>query len=275
MLFAFYIKNKALSDNSRLLLLRKNLEEAGCVLYDIESRGDLRQGTEAVISVGGDGTFLSASKRVADSGIPIIGVNMGRLGFLSENKPEDVAEALVKGEYRLENRTMLSASISGTDVDGKIDFWPYALNEVTVHRSGAAVLGISVCVDGEELPTYWADGLIVATSSGSTAYSLSAGGPICTPDSKVLIIAPIAPHNLNVRPLVVPETAEIEISIRSRDASAIFTMDNRTMTIGISARIRVSMAQFSLKRIRLSRSSFVKALVSKLFWGEDIRNNGD
>ncbi len=275
MLFAFYIKNKALSDNSRLLLLRKNLEEAGCVLYDIESRGDLRQGTEAVISVGGDGTFLSASKRVADSGIPIIGVNMGRLGFLSENKPEDVAEALVKGEYRLENRTMLSASIYGTDVDGKIDFWPYALNEVTVHRSGAAVLGISVCVDGEELPTYWADGLIVATSSGSTAYSLSAGGPICTPDSKVLIIAPIAPHNLNVRPLVVPETAEIEISIRSRDASAIFTMDNRTMTIGISARIRVSMAQFSLKRIRLSRSSFVKALVSKLFWGEDIRNNGD
>ena len=275
MLFAFYIKNKALSDNPRLLLLRKNLEEAGCVLYDIESRGDLRQGTEAVISVGGDGTFLSASKRVADSGIPIIGVNMGRLGFLSENKPEDVAEALVKGEYRLENTTMLSASISGTDVDGKIDFWPYALNEVTVHRSGAAVLGISVCVDGEELPTYWADGLIVATSSGSTAYSLSAGGPICTPDSKVLIIAPIAPHNLNVRPLVVPETAEIEISIRSRDASAIFTMDNRTMTIGISARIRVSMAQFSLKRIRLSRSSFVKALVSKLFWGEDIRNNGD
>lgn len=275
MLFAFYIKNKALSDNPRLLLLRKNLEDAGCVLYDIESRGDLRQGTEAVISVGGDGTFLSASKRVADSGIPIIGVNMGRLGFLSENKPEDVAEALVKGEYRLENRTMLSASISGTDVDGKIDFWPYALNEVTVHRSGAAVLGISVCVDGEELPTYWADGLIVATSSGSTAYSLSAGGPICTPDSKVLIIAPIAPHNLNVRPLVVPETAEIEISIRSRDASAIFTMDNRTMTIGISARIRVSMAQFSLNRIRLSRSSFVKALVSKLFWGEDIRNNGD
>lgn len=275
MLFAFYIKNKALSDNPRLLLLRKNLEEAGCVLYDIESRGDLRPGTEAVISVGGDGTFLSASKRVADSGIPIIGVNMGRLGFLSENKPEDVAEALVKGEYRLENRTMLSASISGTDVDGKIDFWPYALNEVTVHRSGAAVLGISVCVDGEELPTYWADGLIVATSSGSTAYSLSAGGPICTPDSKVLIIAPIAPHNLNVRPLVVPETAEIEISIRSRDASAIFTMDNRTMTVGISARIRVSMAQFSLKRIRLSRSSFVKALVSKLFWGEDIRNNGD
>lgn len=275
MLFAFYIKNKALSDNPRLLLLRKNLEEAGCVLYDIESRGDLRQGTEAVISVGGDGTFLSASKRVADSGIPIIGVNMGRLGFLSENKPEDVAEALVKGEYRLENRTMLSASISGTDVDGKIDFWPYALNEVTVHRSGAAVLGISVCVDGEELPTYWADGLIVATSSGSTAYSLSAGGPICTPDSKVLIIAPIAPHNLNVRPLVVPETAEIEISIRSRDASAIFTMDNRTMTIGISARIRVSMAQFSLKRIRLRNSNFVKALMSKLFWGEDIRNYSD
>ena len=275
MLFAFYIKNKALSDSLRLLCLRKNLEDAGCMLYDIESRGDLRPGTAAVISVGGDGTFLSASKRVADSGVPIIGVNMGRLGFLSENTPEDVAGALVAGEYSLEIRTLRAASIAGADGGGKIDFWPSALNEVTVHRSGAAVLGISVCVDGEELPTYWADGLIVATSSGSTAYSLSAGGPICTPDSKVLIIAPIAPHNLNVRPLVVPETAVIEISIKSRDSSAIFTMDNRTMTVGTSARIKVSMAQFSLKRIRLSRSSFVKALVSKLFWGEDIRNNGD
>ncbi|MDD6253772.1 MAG: NAD(+)/NADH kinase [Bacteroidales bacterium] len=275
MLFGFYVKNKALLGSPRIARLRDGLVDAGCGVYDIETRSDLRKGTSAVLSIGGDGTFLSASKRVADSGVPIIGVNMGRLGFLSENKPEDVAAALLSGAYELEDRTMLSATLSGEGTDSVMDFWPYALNEVTVHRSGAAVLGISVTVDGEELPTYWADGLIVATSSGSTAYSLSAGGPICTPDSKVLIIAPIAPHNLNVRPLVVPESAVIVISIKSRDSSAVFTMDNRTMTIGSSTVIRVSMAQFSLKRIRLSTSSFVKALVSKLFWGEDIRNNGD
>ena len=274
MTFGVYIKNDGLKDNNRLRSMRRALEDAGCTLYDIRTRQDLLPGTDAVLSVGGDGTFLSASKRVADSGVPILGVNMGRLGFLSENKPEEVADALLTGNYSIEDRTMLSAQI--TDGPGTSeDFCPYALNEVTVHRNGASVLGINVTVDGDELPTYWADGLIVATSSGSTAYSLSAGGPICSPASRVLIIEPISPHNLNVRPLVVPETAVIDISVKSRDSSVICTMDNRTMSLPASAALRVSMAQFSLKRIRLSRSSFVKALVSKLFWGEDIRNNGE
>ena len=274
MTFGFYIKNDELKDNGRLRAMRKALVDAGCTLYDIRTREDLIPETDAVLSVGGDGTFLSASKRVADSGVPILGVNMGRLGFLSENKPEEVAEALLSGNYSIEDRTMLSARIAGVP-EPSGEFWPYALNEVTVHRNGASVLGINVTVDGDELPTYWADGLIVATSSGSTAYSLSAGGPICSPASRVLIIEPISPHNLNVRPLVVPETAVIDISVKSRDASVICTMDNRTMSLPASASLRVSMAQFSLKRIRLSRSSFVKALVSKLFWGEDIRNNGE
>lgn len=275
MTFGLYIKNAALKDNERLRSMRKALEEGGCSLYDIETREDLMPGTDAVLSVGGDGTFLSASKRVAETGVPILGVNMGRLGFLSENKPEEVVEALLSGNYTIEDRTMLKSVITGEGACRAGDFWPYALNEVTVHRSGASVLGINVTVDGDELPTYWADGLIVATSSGSTAYSLSAGGPICSPASKVLIIEPISPHNLNVRPLVVPETAVIDISVKSRDDSVICTMDNRTMSLPAIASLRVSMAQFSLKRIRLSRSSFVKALVSKLFWGEDIRNNGE
>ena len=275
MTFGLYIKNAALKDNERLRSMRKALEEGGCSLYDIETREDLIPGTDAVLSVGGDGTLLSASKRVAETGVPILGVNMGRLGFLSENKPEEVVEALLSGNYTIEDRTMLKSVITGEGACRAGDFWPYALNEVTVHRSGASVLGINVTVDGDELPTYWADGLIVATSSGSTAYSLSAGGPICSPASKVLIIEPISPHNLNVRPLVVPETAVIDISVKSRDDSVICTMDNRTMSLPATASLRVSMAQFSLKRIRLSRSSFVKALVSKLFWGEDIRNNGE
>ena len=275
MLLGIYIKNKALASDAGYLRMRNELEDAGAVLYSICTRGDLRPGTDAVLSVGGDGTFLSASKRVADSGVPILGVNLGRLGFLSENRPEDITAALMNGEYELENRTMLSVSASGGGLETGGEFWPYALNEVTVHRDGAAMLGVKVSLDGNPLPAYWADGLLVATSSGSTAYSLSVGGPICTPDSKVLIIAPIAPHNLNVRPLVVPETSRIGISIISRDGSAVLTMDNRTMRIDGTVELQVSMAQFSLKRIRLQKSSFVKALVSKLFWGEDIRNNGD
>ena len=173
-------------------------------------------------------------------------------------------------------RKTFEASLPQTaEVPDSLSFWPYALNEITVHRSGAAMLGINVSVNGDSLPTYWADGLLVATSSGSTAYSLSAGGPICTPDAKVLIIAPIAPHNLNVRPLVVPENTRINISTVSRDGRVILTMDNRTLTVDDSTSIDVSVAQFSLKRVRLPKSSFVKALTSKLFWGEDIRNNAD
>lgn len=275
MLLGIYIKNMALTDDPRLLAMRNSLEAAGFPLYDIRTRDDVRPGTGMVLSIGGDGTFLSASKRVADYGIPILGVNLGRLGFLSENQPEDIAPALVRHDYSLENRTMLKVSLTGCDACGNVDFWPYALNEVTVHRSGAAMLGINVSLNGDKLPTYWADGLLVATSSGSTAYSLSAGGPICYPDAKVLIIEPIAPHNLNVRPLVVPETSVVDIFVSTRDRNAIFTMDNRTFEIDTDARIHVSMAQFSLKRVRLPESSFVKALVSKLFWGEDIRNNGD
>ena len=270
-----FIKDKSIEADNRLRDLLERLGKSGCELYDIEDKEDLQSGTEMVMSVGGDGTFLSASKRVAQSGVPIIGVNLGRLGFLSENSPENVVSAILHGEYTIESRTTLGASVSGSDYALPHDFWPYALNEVTVHRSGAAVLGIKVSIDHNVLPTYWADGLLVATSSGSTAYSLSVGGPICLPEAKVLVIAPIAPHNLNVRPLVVPDTSLIEISIETREQTAVMTMDNRTFDIDPSCSISVSMAQFSLKRIRLAKSSFVKALTSKLFWGEDIRNNGE
>lgn len=271
MLIGIYIKNIELENNVRLQTMKKALADGGCLLYDIHSKEDLRDGTAMVLSIGGDGTFLSASRCVADSGIPILGVNLGRLGFLSENSPEDVTVAVLSDNYEVENRTMIKSDVEGDSLPD--DFWPFSLNEVTVHRNGAAVLGIKVSLDGYDLPTYWADGLLVATSSGSTAYSLSVGGPICYPDSKVLIVAPIAPHNLNVRPLVVPETTAVGISIISRDATAVLTMDNRTIEIDSSTAISVSMAQFSLKRVRLPESNFVKALVSKLFWGEDIRNN--
>ena len=269
-----FVKNPALKEECRAKDLLSKLELGGCELYPITSREDVREGTSLVLSIGGDGTFLSAAKRVAPSGIPILGVNLGRIGFLSENSPESVVQAILSEDYIIEDRSMLFSSLSGPDVRIGEGFWPYALNEVTVHRVGSSVLGINVFLDGVPLPTYWADGLLVATSSGSTAYSLSVGGPICMPDSKVLIIAPIAPHNLNVRPLIVPDTSKISISVATRDSKVAMSMDNRSLDMSLDWTLDVSMAQFSLKRIRLAKSNFVKALTSKLFWGEDIRNNG-
>ena len=269
-----FVKNPALREDGRTVALLSSLREGGCELYDIVSKDDVKADSTMVLSVGGDGTFLSAAKRVAPIGIPILGVNLGRIGFLSENSPETVAEAILSGEYSVEDRSMLYSSIHGGDIVLNEGFWPYALNEVTVHRIGSSVLGIHVTLDGPPLPTYWADGLLVATSSGSTAYSLSVGGPICMPESKVLIIAPIAPHNLNVRPLIVPDSSRVSISVETRDPKVVMSMDNRNLDMSPSWSLEVSMAQFSLKRIRLAKSNFVKALTSKLFWGEDIRNNG-
>lgn len=267
------LKNEDLLKEERFTRMYGQLEDAGYELYMINSKADLRPETDLVLSVGGDGTFLTAAQTVADVGIPILGVNFGRLGFLSDNSPEEVLPALLEGDFSVEYRTMLNATVKGENARRDIGLLPYAVNEVALHRSGGAVLGVNVCVDGKPLPTYWADGLLVATSSGSTAYSLSVGGPICMPATKVLIIAPISPHNLNVRPLVVPNTTSVDISLVSRDPSVTLSMDNRTVEIDPSWTVHIGMAQFSLKRITLARSNFVKALNDKLFWGEDIRNS--
>ena len=268
MKIAVYIGKKGVETEPRLAGLLKSLTDGGCECYMVE--GGLQPGTDMVLSVGGDGTFLSVSKLVSDSGIPVVGVNMGRLGFLSENRPEDVAAALLGGDYTIEDRTLLSAvSVSG---DGQRGEDVSALNEITVHRSGAAVLGVDVCIDGKMLPTYWADGLIVSTSSGSTAYSLSVGGPIVLPQSEVLLVSPIAPHNLNIRPLVLPDSSEIKLRMHSRDGKYIFTADNVTCELPEDTTIEVSVARFSLRRVRLNKSDFINALTEKLFWGEDMRN---
>ena len=273
MKIGIYMLKDELKGDKRFNELCEQLRKASYELYDIVTKADIRPHTDLVLSVGGDGTFLSAAQTVSDVGIPILGVNFGRLGFLSENRPESVLPALMEGEFSVEYRTMLNATLKGKNARRDIGLLPYAVNEVSLHRSGVGVLGINVEINGEALPTYWADGLLVATSSGSTAYSLSVGGPICMPDTKVLIIAPICPHNLNVRPLVVPDTAKISISIQSRDPKAIMTMDNKTMEIDSDWTVEIAVAQFSLKRIRLAKSEFVSALTSRLFWGEDMRNN--
>lgn len=268
-----FFQNDDLRQEPKYLKLEAELKEASYELYDIRSKADIQPETDLVLSVGGDGTFLSAAHIVSDVGFPILGVNFGRVGFLSENRPDAVVPALMEGEFSIEYRTVLNATLKGKNARRRIGILPYAVNEVSIHRSGPSMLGIHVTVNGEQLPTYWADGLLVATSSGSTAYSLSVGGPICMPDAKVLIVAPISPHNLNVRPLVIPETAQVDISFESRDNKAVMAMDNKTMEIDPEWSIHVAMAQFSLKRIRLARSEFMNALTTRLFWGEDMRNN--
>ena len=268
MRLALYIKKRSLSGDTRIDALRGALKDGGCELYDVKDAADILPGTDALLSLGGDGTFLSAARLVGDSGVPVLGVNFGRLGFLSEYKPEEVVAPLLAGAFTVESRSLLRTEVK----DGLTDI---SLNEMTVHRKGAAMLGVDVTIDGESLPTCWADGFLVATSSGSTAYSLSVGGPICRPDAPVLIIAPIAPHNLNVRPLIVPDTARIGLTVQSRDPEVLVTLDNRRLSAPSSLRMEISVARFSLKRIRLGKSNFVKALTSKLFWGEDVRNTID
>ncbi len=271
MKIAIYIGAERLRSDERLSRLVSGLQNGGCEVYLVEKDVPLKEGTEMLLSVGGDGTFLSAAIIALENSIPVVGVNMGRMGFLSEGRPEDVVEEILSGEYTVESRAVLHAEII-PDVSDEALKPPYALNEMTVRRSGPAMLNVDVCVDGVKLPTYWGDGLVISTSSGSTAYSLSVGGPIVLPESKVLIISPIAPHNLNVRPLVVPDTSEIVLSACSRDGHFEFSADNRTIYVPETTQVVIKMAQFSLKRVRLNKSNFIQALTDKLYWGEDVRN---
>ena len=266
MLLAFYVKKRSLAGNQRIESMKSELVSAGFEVYDVKDSSDLRPGTDMLLSLGGDGTFLSAARIVGRSGIPVLGVNFGRLGFLSEYSPEEVVSAVREGNFTVERRAILESGIKG------MDGVEHALNEVAVHRNGAAMLGVDVSIDGESLPTCWADGILVATSSGSTAYALSVGGPICTPEAEVLIIAPIAPHNLNIRPIVVPVTSEIVLTTKSRNDSVMVTMDNMNLVVPGNVEMSVSVAQFSLNRVRLGKSNFIQALRNKLFWGEDVRN---
>ncbi|MCQ2184341.1 MAG: NAD(+)/NADH kinase [Bacteroidales bacterium] len=244
--------------------LRSRLLASGVSLYELHGREDLEEDTDFIIAVGGDGTFLSAAAISSDREIPVVGVNFGRLGFLSENRWETVCDALLDGNYTIEKGNVLTALCGGTRF--------HAFNDIYITRGSGPMMGVDVTIDDVTLPTYWADGLLVATSAGSTAYSLSVGGPIVMPGSDVLIISPISPHNLNVRPLVVPSSSSISLRCRSRADEVILSADNSSMTIPGDSRIDISLARFSLKRVRPSGSNFIGALVGKLHWGEDSRN---
>ncbi len=272
MKLAGYIKKNGLWEDARVRGMISALEADGAELYPVASVADVQPGTDALLSLGGDGTFLSAARIAVPSSLPVLGVNLGRLGFLSECRPEDLPSAVRAGEFRIEQRELLQVCTDAPLPDG---FWPFALNETVVSRIGASMLGVDVELDGEMLPTWWADGLLVATSTGSTAYSLSFGGPICTPDARVFIVAPVSPHNLNVRPLVVPHTSHIAIRFRSREGSVALSVDNRTCRIPACARVEVCASPCSLKRLCIGKPNFINALRTRLLWGEDVRNSNE
>lgn len=231
---------------------------------------ELPADTDIFLSLGGDGTFLESLTMVREKEIPIAGINFGRLGFLTtacvgENNPW--IEKLVEGDYAIEDRTLLHLG------KGELpkDFYPYAMNEITIQRLTPSMLEIDISIDGQKLPKYWSDGILVATATGSTAYSLSIGGPIVTPDSKVLIIAPISPHNLNVRPLVVPDNSKVEISFQGRNPQALLTVDNRSLELKAGEKVTIQKGEFPIKSISIN-NNFIAALNQKLLWGEDKRN---
>ena len=259
-----------------LELLERELAAGGAELCihgrDFTSWSDLPEDVDLFLSLGGDGTFLQALTYVRERQIPVAGINFGRLGFLTTAKVEEGrlgwVKDLLEGRYTTETRDILKIS---SDVL-PVDFYPYAGNEITIQRQGAGMLTVDLKINGRPIPPYWAEGIVIATATGSTAYSMSVGGPIVVPSSKVLIIAPIAPHNLNVRPLVAPVDSQFDLRFRSREGRASLTLDNRSVEVKEGDVFRITKGEYGFRYVSLSENGFFNALRTKLLWGEDKRN---
>ena len=238
------------------------------------SYSDLDESYDLFFSVGGDGTFLRSVSFVRDLNIPIIGINTGRLGFLATIPKDNLRHSLdliIKKDYIIKERTLISVSSKSKNEDLEELF--FALNEITVLRKNtASMIAITTILDGEYLTTYFADGLIVATPTGSTGYSLSCGGPVISPSSKNLVITPIAPHSLIARPLVIPDETKIVLKVDSREHEALLSLDSRQTTVSNLDEIYIEKCNFTTKTVQLNGQTFIKTLREKLFWGEDKRN---
>ena len=236
------------------------------------SAADLDDSIDCMISLGGDGTLLDTVTLVQDKGIPVLGINYGRLGFLANIGKEEIRSAiraLVEGTYVTENRTLIHLDADIPIFNGV----PYALNEFTLQKKdSSSMIKIHTYLNGEFLNTYWADGLIVATPTGSTGYSLSCNGPIVFPESGSLVITPVAPHNLNIRPIVIPDNNIISFEVEGRTDSFICTLDSRRVVVPKEAQLAVKKETFGINLIRLNENNFLQTLRNKLSWGLDKRN---
>ncbi len=238
------------------------------------SHNDIDPKTAVFFAIGGDGTVLRALNFIRETSIPLIGINTGRLGFLATVQPDEIEACLsdiLAQNYTTENRSILEIK---TDPEvPELEVFPLALNEISVGRENTtSMVTIHTQVDGAYLNVYWADGLVVATPTGSTGYSLSSGGPIIAPESKSLVLTPIAPHNLNARPLVVSDDVVIETHVEGRGETHLLSLDTRLFSIPMGTHITVKRASQPMVFIRPKQHSFFDTLRNKLLWGQDKRN---
>jgi NAD+ kinase len=274
-IFAFLIKNNVeiiIESNFLKILFEKNL-----ILKDyptFESHTELNSSFDILISIGGDGTILRAATLVRDSGVPILGINAGRLGFLATVQKDNIAEFLqliIDKKYSISKRTLLS--LSCLPENEAIKDLNFAINEISVSRKETtSMITIETYLNNEYLNSYWADGLIIATPTGSTGYSMSCGGPILTPNVQSFVITPIAPHNLNARPLVVTDETEIRLKVSGRDDHYLVSLDSRLFSVNNDTILCIKKSPFEINMVEIPDATFLKTLRNKLFWGEDRRN---
>jgi len=235
---------------------------------------DLNSGCDMFISIGGDGTMLRAATFVRDKNIPVLGINAGRLGFLATVQQENIENLLpliFENKYKVSPRTLLSLDYEGKSPE--LEELDYALNEITVSRKDTtSMITIETKLNGDYLNSYWADGLIVSTPTGSTGYSLSCGGPVLMPEVNSLVITPIAPHNLNARPLVIPDDIEIQLRVTSREQQHLVSLDSRIITVEAETVLNIKKTPFKINLVEFPEEKFLKTLRKKLLWGEDKRN---
>ena len=239
-----------------------------------ESHSDLDNSFDLMISIGGDGTILRAATFIRNTGIPILGINAGRLGFLAKVQKDNIEEFLqlvLDQKYSISERTLLQMECE--PINPTIGALNFALNEVSVSRKDTtSMITIDTYLNGEYLTSYWADGLIIATPTGSTGYSLSCGGPVLTPDVQSWVVTPIAPHNLNARPLVIPDTTEIRLHVSGREENYMVSLDSRIATLNRNETLVIRKNPFTIRMIEIQEESFLTTLRNKLLWGEDKRN---
>ena len=221
-----------------------------------------------VVSIGGDGTILRSADEIGKLSIPIIGLNKGRLGFLANSRVEffdSILKKIQTSKFKISKRTIIQVKFEGNIKN--------ALNEISISRKNTtSLIAIDTKLDDQYLNTYWADGLIISTPTGSTGYSLSCGGPIIMPDSKNFVFTPIAPHNLNARPLVISDKKKIEISVNGRESEFFISTDSRIFSVSIDSKLYISKAPYFLKMVEFDEDSYINTLREKLMWGKDKRS---
>jgi len=274
-IFVFFNKNNieiVIESHFLALIQEKKIIEKEYKTFS--SHSELDSSFDMLLSIGGDGTILRAATLVRDSGIPILGINAGRLGFLATVQKENIdkfLQVVIDKKYTLSKRTLLS--LTSTPENEALNDINFAMNEVSVSRKDTtSMITIETYLNGEILNSYWADGLIISTPTGSTGYSLSCGGPILTPDVKSLVITPIAPHNLNARPLVIPDETEIMLKVSGREENYLVSLDSRITSVRNESVLTIKKTPFQINMVEIPTETFLKTLRSKLLWGEDKRN---